>query len=66
MDPTDAEFVSAIHTDNSPFISGGLGIKQTVAHLDFYPNGGKNQPGCNIGVINSISAEKGSLIRGEH
>ncbi|KAJ8687643.1 hypothetical protein QAD02_023437 [Eretmocerus hayati] len=64
LDPTDAEFVTAIHTDCSPFISGGLGISQAVAHIDFFPNGGKNQPGCNEGVFNSITLEKGSFFRG--
>ncbi|XP_032683043.1 pancreatic lipase-related protein 2-like isoform X2 [Odontomachus brunneus] len=64
LDPTDAKFVTAIHTDCNPFITGGLGITQPVAHIDFYPNGGSNQPGCNMGVLNSISKESGSFFRG--
>lgn len=66
LDPTDAEFVTAIHTDCNPFISGGLGISQPVAHIDYYPNGGRNQPGCNNGVLNSISLESGSFFKGYH
>lgn len=65
LDPTDATFVTAIHTDSSPFISGGLGIVQAVGHIDFYPNSGRNQPGCNEGVLNSITLERGSFFRGE-
>ncbi|KZC07876.1 Pancreatic lipase-related protein 2 [Dufourea novaeangliae] len=64
LDPTDATFVTAVHTDCNPFISGGLGITQPVSHIDFYPNGGRNQPGCNEGVLNSITLESGSFFRG--
>ncbi|CAN7993868.1 unnamed protein product, partial [Ixodes hexagonus] len=47
----DATFVDVIHT------SGGygigfmeLGLLRPVGHVDFYPNGAKNQPGCSINV----------------
>ena len=40
LDPTDADFVDAIHTDSNMF-----GLSATAGHIDFYPNGGGNQ-GC--------------------
>ncbi|KAM5332437.1 lipase member I [Glossophaga mutica] len=41
LDYTDAKFVDVIHSDID-----GLGIKEPLGHIDFYPNGGKKQPGC--------------------
>ena len=46
LDPTDAQFVEAIHTDGTSTIQLGLGLLQVVGHVDYYPNGGYNQPNC--------------------
>lgn len=41
----DAKYVQAIHTN-----AGLLGISFPVGHSDFWPNGGKVQPGCLLGI----------------
>ncbi|XP_034244494.1 pancreatic triacylglycerol lipase-like [Thrips palmi] len=41
-----ATFVDALHTNARPLTQLGFGIMQTVAHVDFYLNGGEFQPGC--------------------
>lgn len=43
----DAEYVDAIHTTaGSNVLAGLLGIESPFGHVNFYPNGGKSQPGC--------------------
>ncbi|XP_052776835.1 inactive pancreatic lipase-related protein 1-like [Mya arenaria] len=46
LDPMDALFVDAIHTDGEHLFSGGLGLMQPLGTVDFYPNGGRDMPGC--------------------
>ncbi|XP_069837860.1 inactive pancreatic lipase-related protein 1-like [Dendropsophus ebraccatus] len=50
LDPSDAALVDVIHTDGTPAIShlgfGGYGTSQLLGHLDFFPNGGMQMPGC--------------------
>ncbi|CAF1187657.1 unnamed protein product [Rotaria sordida] len=46
LDPTDAQFVDVIHTDGQAHIQLGLGLLQPLGHVDFYPNGGLEQPQC--------------------
>ncbi|XP_045140776.1 lipase member I [Echinops telfairi] len=49
LDYTDAEFVDVIHSD-----ANGLGIREPSGHIDFYPNGGKKQPGCPTSIFSGI------------
>jgi hypothetical protein len=44
LDSSDADFVDVIHTDGSKKV--GMGTRDRMGHVDFYPNGGKDQPGC--------------------
>ena len=46
LDPSDALYVEAIHTDGSPNLHVGLGLLQPIAHTDYYPNAGRDQPKC--------------------
>ncbi|KAK4872645.1 hypothetical protein RN001_014674 [Aquatica leii] len=41
LDPSDAKLVDVIHTNMRL-----LSLSQPQGHLDFYPNGGRFQPGC--------------------
>lgn len=52
LDTTDALFVDVIHS-----CAGTLGLKQSIGHIDFYPNNGEAiQPGCS-GVKEITGAE---------
>lgn len=61
LSPEDAGFVDVLHTHTrgSPGLS--IGIKQPVGHLDVYPNGGSNQPGCDIRDVFGGLASNGLL-----
>ncbi|XP_078079119.1 inactive pancreatic lipase-related protein 1-like [Mustelus asterias] len=55
LDVTDALFVDVIHTDGSTkFPSIGFGMIQACGHVDFYPNGGENMPGCSKNILSTI------------
>ncbi|XP_037660613.1 inactive pancreatic lipase-related protein 1-like [Choloepus didactylus] len=55
LDPSDAVFVDVIHMDAAPLIpSMGFGMSQQVGHLDFFPNGGEEMPGCKKNALSQI------------
>lgn len=59
LDPSDALFVDVIHTDARSFFLleiPGYGMSETCGHIDFYPNNGKEQPGC------ALTQESSALI----
>jgi hypothetical protein len=55
LDPTDARFVDVIHSNGDSFLRGGLGSFQAMGHLDFYPNGGRVQVGCNSVLVGALT-----------
>ncbi|KAK0078925.1 hypothetical protein PV325_001928, partial [Microctonus aethiopoides] len=46
LDINDAVFVDIIHTNGRLLSELGFGLPDAIGHVDFYPNGGKTQPGC--------------------
>lgn len=53
LTPDDADFVEVVHTNG-----GEIGFFNPCGHVDYYPNGGQTQPGCN--ATNSICSHKRS------
>lgn len=44
----DAQFVDVIHTNAGNFSEGKFGLNESIGHVDFYPNGGSDQPNCSF------------------
>jgi phosphatidic acid-selective phospholipase A1 len=57
IDPSDAEFVDVTHT-----AGGTLGMVQSRGHVDFYPNGGRVQPGCALDLTGTCSHFRASAL----
>ncbi|CAH2102764.1 unnamed protein product [Euphydryas editha] len=63
LNRNSATYVESIHTNG-----GALGINDAISHADFYPNGGRNQPGCSTSVCSHGRAPLlfASSIRSNH
>lgn len=67
LDPTDAAFVDVMHTDAENLIHlphFGLGTSQACGHVDYYPNSGKDQAGCDRSPIEALRLENFDLYNG--
>lgn len=60
LDPTDARYVQVIHTND-----GVLGFGIIMGHADYYPNGGKTQPGCGIDLAGSCAHSRAYVYYAE-
>ena len=58
LDKSDADFVDVLHTDALK-----EGKVETCGHIDFYVNGGIEQPGCkSSSIIGEIKVSKSVMI----
>lgn len=64
LDQSDAKYVDIYHTDAKSFVRGGLGMQASIGHVDFFPNGGFDNPGCGQGMTDYIEQERGSFFLG--
>lgn len=57
---TDAKHVEVIHSGTSK-----LGFLEPIGTADFYPNGGKNQPGCGVDVTGNCDHQFAVAVMAE-
>ncbi|KAM4605734.1 lipoprotein lipase [Polymixia lowei] len=59
LSPDDANFVDVLHTNTKGSPDFSIGIQRPVGHVDIYPNGGTEQPGCTFQYAMQMIAEFG-------
>ncbi|KAM3833847.1 lipoprotein lipase-like [Diretmus argenteus] len=59
LSPDDATFVDVLHTNTKGSPDLSIGIQRPVGHVDIYPNGGTEQPGCTFHYAMKMIAEFG-------
>ncbi|KAJ8928299.1 hypothetical protein NQ314_019154, partial [Rhamnusium bicolor] len=60
LDTTDAQFVQIIHTNG-----GLLGFASSIGHSDYFPNGGRLQPGCGFDIAGICAHSRGYIYYDE-
>ncbi|XP_064120585.1 pancreatic lipase-related protein 3-like isoform X3 [Macrobrachium nipponense] len=63
IDKSDAKFVDIIHTNSGSVLEGCIALIKPLGHVDFFPNGGHHQPGCEV-VNGSIIDDWMDLFEG--
>ncbi|XP_052774952.1 pancreatic triacylglycerol lipase-like [Mya arenaria] len=63
LDPSDATFVDVMHTNGASILTLGYGMKQPCGHVDYFPNEGLNQPGCDASPVTKLLTE-GDIYNG--
>ncbi len=54
LDSGDAAYVDVIHSNGESLMVGGFGFWEAIGHVDFYPNGGRAQRGCQHLLIGGL------------
>ncbi|KAG9511015.1 Lipase member I, partial [Fragariocoptes setiger] len=68
LDRSDARFVDVLHTNAGDIYKSKFGMARAVGHIDYYPNGGSQQPGCysagiyTIGLDASVCAHERAVL----
>ena len=55
----DANFVDVLHTNTKGSPDLSIGMQRPVGHVDIYPNGGNEQPGCTFSYAIEMIREHG-------